>query len=331
MNYRRSRASGLVCVLMVAGASRAGAADMTGGSLPQQSRICRTALTPVFYHTQGTMLWGTLPSWDPAVPTDVPTNVLRSIKVEQGVVTLQQADGQLSGQGLIGSFLSGMDSEGMLVQVVICGVDSYTDPGKNWTSIRAWNPLKQSWDNPCVATAEVPSPRALLLAGDWDSQGAFHTDDGKVTVACETGVLAKCVTWGYRPWVVSSKGTAALGPAHQACTRMARADYCGLGVSHTREGNLIDYYDFVGVAALDAAGSDSAGEVFEAAWGPDGAACVSTMRDGQPLTVLDEECPGRFQQWGSTLLQYGDKCVIATDPNALPTSATLRNRRMPLP
>ena len=34
-----------------------------------------------------------------------------------------------------------------------------------------------------------------------------------------------------------------LASYHQACTRMARADYCGDGTSHTQDGTWIEYYD----------------------------------------------------------------------------------------
>lgn len=79
------------------------------------------------------------------------------------------------------------------------------------------------------------------------------------------GVIAKCVAWGYEPWEH--------GPdLHQACTRLARADYCGDGVPHTENGTLIDVYDPRGI--LEPEGDMD----FEAGWGPDGAVCVSHPR-----------------------------------------------------
>jgi len=317
MSYRRRWASGLVCILMVAGAWRAsaGSISIVGDAQPLDGDplsegICKNAAGRLFFHSQGRLLWGTRPSWDDSVPVDFPTNVLRSIVVSEGTSALRQNDGQLSGTSLLGSLLMGEDSDGLPVKVVLCGSDSEADPGTNWTLIEAWNPLSNAWENPCVATPEVPNPRALLLSGTWDSKGAHHDDDRRITVACQTGALAKCVAWGYRPWGVDYRGRS-LAMVHQTCTRMARADYCGDGVSHTREGNVIDYYDTFGIAELDPSRSEAAGETFEAAWGPDGAGCFTRLRDGQPAAALDQECPGRFQK-RIVELQEGDECLYSS-------------------
>jgi len=305
---------------MVAGAWRASAGSIVGDAQPLDGDplpegMCKNAAGRLFFHSQGRLLWGTRPSWDDSVPVDFPTNVLRSIVVSEGTSALRQNDGQLSGTSLVGSLLMGEDSDGLPVKVVVCGSDSEADPGTNWTLIEAWNPLSNSWENPCVATPEVPNPRALLLSGTWDSTGAHHDDDGKVAVACETGALAKCVTWGYRPWGVNYQGRP-LDQAHQSCTRMARADYCGDGVSHTTEGNVIDHYDLLGVVELDSVASRAAGERFEAAWGPDGAGCFTRLRDGHSVEeVLSYECPGRFQKRQYNVsLQYNDQCLYHVDP-----------------
>jgi len=42
---------------------------------------------------------------------------------------------------------------------------------------------------------------------------------------------------GYKPWKVVNGQS--LWAYHQACTRMMRADYCGDGRPHTREGTPI--------------------------------------------------------------------------------------------
>jgi hypothetical protein len=55
---------------------------------------------------------------------------------------------------------------------------------------------------------------------------------------------------------------------------MARADYCGDGVPHTREGTLIDMFDAGGIQVRE----ERAGFTFEAGWGPAGAVCVSEAR-----------------------------------------------------
>jgi hypothetical protein len=113
----------------------------------------------------------------------------------------------------------------------------------------------------------------LFVPGIWDSTGQRHETLGEgptfidTTFSCTTGVIAKCVVWGYDP----GKTGAAL---HQTCTRMARADYCGDGVPHTVNGTLIDLYDIEGIQVPVPDG----GMPFEAGWGPDGAICVHKPR-----------------------------------------------------
>ena len=47
---------------------------------------------------------------------------------------------------------------------------------------------------------------------------------------------------GYRPWGKAQKGES-LWDYHQACVRMLRADYCGNGKPHTRDGTRIELWD----------------------------------------------------------------------------------------
>jgi hypothetical protein len=108
--------------------------------------------------------------------------------------------------------------------------------------------------------------------------------------ACRGGAIAKCVEWGYRPWATAVECDdercfeISLTDHHQACTRMARADYCGDGTPHTENGTLIDIYDDLSppIASAEAAGHHSWG--VEAEWGPAGATCVGkSLR----LDILD--------------------------------------------
>lgn len=112
-----------------------------------------------------------------------------------------------------------------------------------------------------------PGQSGVAVAGRWDATAA-HVDDAElITYSCASGVIAKCVTWGYAPWVVGSD-------VHAACTRLARADYCGDGTPWTLDGTRIQVYDSLGVQPPSAASTME----FEAAWSPDGAACVSRTR-----------------------------------------------------
>lgn len=115
--------------------------------------------------------------------------------------------------------------------------------------------------------------RGMFVAGVWDERGARHDaldvagTRVTATYSCTSGVIAKCVNWGYAPWRAGAS-------LHQTCTRMARADYCGTGVSYTKNGTSIDVFDVAGVQmpTHDPAFS------FEAAWNEHGAVCVSRTR-----------------------------------------------------
>ena len=45
----------------------------------------------------------------------------------------------------------------------------------------------------------LPIAAALPLRGRWDATGAKQDPDTAISLGCTSGVLAKCVRWGYRP------------------------------------------------------------------------------------------------------------------------------------
>ena len=103
------------------------------------------------------------------------------------------------------------------------------------------------WQNVCRPDAHGDA-RAMFLDGQWRADGSW--DPSGHTIACTSGVLAKCArNWGYKPWqqARTSGSLISLRPLHQACVRAARADYCGDGASHTRDGTLIDLFDRYGL------------------------------------------------------------------------------------
>ena len=114
--------------------------------------------------------------------------------------------------------------------------------------------------------------------------------DGEITISCISGVVAKCVRWGYPPWE-KGPGGEDLAPFHASCVRMARADYCGDGAPHTKDGTSIDNFDDLGIQKRGAA--DDTSYVFEAGWSPQGAVCVARTRwmDQITLEQLKAQCP----------------------------------------
>jgi len=243
---------------------------------------------------QGTMLWGTAESWLTArrAASGPPGTVLSWAELPGGTPAA-------------GAVLPGMDGDGRATEVAICGAQpSKEDPAMVWYQLEVWNAASHAWENPCVASLEVPEPRALAVGGVWDRTAAHHDAAGRVTFACETGAIAKCAKWGYKPW---SGG--AMADLHQACTRMARADYCGDGSSHTREGSPVDVYDPLGVNQPARSVPPEWSSAFEAAWAPDGASCIARTRDGRPLESVLAECPNRFEAVASDVGD-GDRCAV---------------------
>src|SRR5262249_42702503 len=87
-----------------------------------------------------------------------------------------------------------------------------------------------------------------------------------------------------------------LMPYYQACVRMVRADYCGDGVGHTRNGTPIDIFDHIGIQQDEPTPALS----FEAAWGPDGAICVrhTRLQSVRPTQPRGQPCPHRASRIG---------------------------------
>jgi ADYC domain-containing protein len=109
-------------------------------------------------------------------------------------------------------------------------------------------------------------------------------EPGVFELACTSGAEGKCVRFGYLPW----QGEQELA-LYNACIHLVRADYCGDGTPHTRDGVLIELYDDLGVRSP----SFGAGLEFEAVWGAQGAICVRRARVPElySLDRLRSECP----------------------------------------
>lgn len=138
-----------------------------------------------------------------------------------------------------------------------------------------------------------PGPDGLALGfpvtGVWTDRGEHLRSDAEFSLTCTSGAIGKCVRMGYRYWETRADG-APMWELHQACTRMLRADYCGDGTSHTRDGTVVNVYDRFGIQRPDPEPSR-----FEAAWNADGAVCVqrTRVRDVMDLDALARACPDR--------------------------------------
>ena len=108
---------------------------------------------------------------------------------------------------------------------------------------------------------------ALAVAGTWNYDegvpqgGSYRTNDHDFTFACRGFAIAKCVEFGYQPWLGRADLLA-------TCTRALRADFCGDGTPYTVDGTTLNIYDRDGIQ------TDDASWPLEAQWDKHGAACI---------------------------------------------------------
>ncbi len=118
---------------------------------------------------------------------------------------------------------------------------------------------------------------AVPVKGLFDATGARSDSTYAFTLGCEAGVIAKCYRWGYKPWLDGTQ-TGKVTLAHHACTRMARADYCGNGTPFTQDGTKIRLWDSLTPNIITAPSTAMSGMTFEAGWSGLGPTCLSHWR-----------------------------------------------------
>jgi hypothetical protein len=231
---------------------------------------------------------------------------LVNLRVQQGEVVAEQDQVTLHGASLIGAHLyaqvRNLDATPPVTALVeyritnIAEEDTMYDP--TYTGSTFLYTLEQNVDNsgswqPACPVDFDGRRVAIPLAATWDAHGDRIESSSLFTFGCTTAVIAKCYRWGYRPWVTGYGDLAAM---HWACTRLARADYCGNGVSHTRDGTWVNVWDnLASPGPIQTHGElTPPGMLFEAGWSTTGAVCLSRARwlvDGDSLAAL---CPGRL-------------------------------------
>ena len=201
--------------------------------------------------------------------------------VAGGSLIVRDANGALvaagADQALVGLVLIAAD--GTEVQIAAAA----TDPNVGGPVYQLQYKSKAgAWTDYC-ANGDV----AVAMQGTWTATG-FHRNDNNISFGCSDGTTFKCFTWGYVPGPAASTAW----DAHQACTRMARADVCGDGTPHTREETPIVIRDYLAgyhdaptdVPALRHAATFPAPpdrHFYESAWTAGeniGAVCLSRIR-----------------------------------------------------
>ncbi len=252
---------------------------------------------------------------------------LQDLRVERGELIAERNGVTLRGAALTGARLNAQvrDVEAsppatVLVSYRIDKVKkelSKYDPTHTGSTflytLEQWVADSSSWKPACPPDADGRRV-AIPLAATWDEHGDRIVSSSLFTLACTTGVIAKCYRWGYRPWVT---GYGDLTAMHWTCTRLARADYCGNGVSHTQDGTWINIWDTLPAPGpIQHHGTPPVGMIFEAGWRTDGAVCLSHTRWLRNGAVIAGMCPDRLILPGLGPLVCGSQLeALALDPS----------------
>lgn len=232
--------------------------------------------------------------------TAAATVAVRSVGVERTAFRVTLSDGRILPQDqLPGTILVLGDGSGQQRRLRIDGVERDGQDATGETVLYMFSEQDSEsgeWHNLCLPD---PDGRRLgfPLAGAFTSDGRYEPTRKGILLTCTGGAEGKCVRFGYKPW--------GFGPNHlplaqyyQACVRLARADYCGDGIGHTRDGTPIDIFDTIGIQRDEPA----PGMTFEAAWRAEGAVCVRHTRlpDVLDSVALAAQCPRLEHSIGET-------------------------------
>ncbi len=216
---------------------------------------------------------------------------VRSVEVEGSAFRVTLSDGRVLPQDrLAGTILALGDGSGRQRRIRIDAVERDRKDASGEIVLYALSEQNREsgeWRNLCLPD---PDGRQLgfPLAGAFASDGRYEPTHGGILLTCTGGAEGKCVRFGYKPWGFGPNNIS-LAPYYQACVRLVRADYCGDGIGHTRDGTPIDLFDTVGIQHDEPA----PGMTFEAAWRADGAVCVRHTRlpDVLDSNALAARCP----------------------------------------
>jgi hypothetical protein len=218
----------------------------------------------------------------------------RPVTLEQGRIRVpSEHGGYLPDAKLKGARLVGHDEEGRSLVYRIDSIVAYRDSLVALTLYGFSSPDSAgNWVPACQAD-RMGRRMGLALPGYFDLNGRY-VDDSSFTLACTGGAAGKCILMGYGPWVRAADGTS-MRPTFESCMRMVRADYCGNGIPHTRNGTGIEVWDPKGVQKDD---THVPGYTFEASWAPDGAVWLKRTRIKAvaDMDSIARECPEKFRK-----------------------------------
>jgi hypothetical protein len=232
-------------------------------------------------------------------------SALVNVRIEKGELVAEQNSTTLHGNALQNAHLIAQVHNTTTNPVTTATVEYKIDAVAS--ELSSWDPLnKQSsyiytlsqnvdgsgtYQTSCAADYDG-NHVAIPIAATWNEHGDRVESSTLFTFGCTTGVIAKCYRWGYRPWV---SGYGDLVTTHQICTRMARADYCGNGTTHTHDNTMINAWDNLpSPGPIMHHTTPPTGMVFEAGWSTSGAVCLSHQRWLNGGLIIAVACPTRL-------------------------------------
>lgn len=228
----------MILILMIASREQSLAED-TGDGVPDDGYV----------HPQGTELQAVPPGFE-GFYVDTTTGwshqgvALGGVAIDGGELVVAKPRRRAAAD-LVGTRFDATLVDGKTVAMRITGVVRHKKlsdgppPGPRHSDYVIQYKSGNRWAPLCPSEA----PAAMLVSGsfghapDGRPNGDYDPTRTHLTFACRDGVAAKCQGWGYWSW--NPKRAAYF----QACTRMARADYCGNGRSRTVDETMINYLD----------------------------------------------------------------------------------------
>ena len=282
---------------------------------------------------QGTSLSG---SATPPVASDVPLlhsysgwiigNRFASVSITQGRLEAPLRNGRvLSGADLVGAYAPA-EISGTRVWTQIRSVQADSTFPQGDTLLYSIDILNSDGSTRPLCTPDLNGVSAAIpVAAVFDQTGARVESATQFIFGCTSGVIAKCYRWGYRPWLSGAAPSQEFAQLHLACTRMARADYCGNGQSWTRNGTLINIWDRApSPGPFQDIGSPTPDFLFEAGWSPHGAVCMSKQRWATLPPSFAAVCPDRLIAPGATT-SAGTVCNTEAEALQFDTTTQLFN------
>jgi len=222
-------------------------------------------------------------------------HTLKPARIVQGQLVVD--NGQMAGNDLTGTWIPASEGGASFWLVVRSATpDATFADGSTWLYALDVYDAATGTFSPFCATDANGISAAIPIAAIFDGGGNRVESSTQFTFACTAGVIAKCYRWGYRPWLTDASGSSSeFVNLHWACTRMARADYCGDGRSWTQNGTTINIWDTAPAPGpFQAHGPIDPTFFVEAGWNTGGAVCLSKERWATLDPRIAQACPDRL-------------------------------------